>query len=206
MDKNSCIFILFACANLWLTQVCAQTGVTLIKGLDEQAQLPYWELSDDEMSLRFVQRLPDQTRGFFAARGFTSKQAEMLAQNCVFQTVFKNSSTQAERYLEYSLTDWIISNGQQTHSLLTREYWASQALKMDVSKSAQIALHWALYPTQQRYEAGDYNWGMTTFGLRPGSRFELLVKWRQGGQIKQARIPEMECAADIHPDPETYTP
>ena len=50
---------------------------------DEQAQLPYWEIRDAGMSLRLVQRLPDQTRGFFTARGFSAEHAERI-ELCIF--------------------------------------------------------------------------------------------------------------------------
>jgi len=38
-------------------------------GTDKEARLPFWQISDAGMSLRLVQRLPDQTRGYFQARG-----------------------------------------------------------------------------------------------------------------------------------------
>ena len=38
-------------------------------GTDAEAELPYWEVVEHGVSIRLVQRLPDQTRGFFQARG-----------------------------------------------------------------------------------------------------------------------------------------
>ena len=70
------------------TAVPAAKG-TLLTGTDEAAQLPFWEWQDGVMSIRLVQRLPDQTRAFFMARGFDKQHAETIAQSCIFQTVYK---------------------------------------------------------------------------------------------------------------------
>ena len=52
-------------------------------------------LKEKGISLRLVQRLPIQSRAFFLARGFNKQQAEIIAQSCIFQTVFKNTSNKA---------------------------------------------------------------------------------------------------------------
>jgi hypothetical protein len=54
-------------------------------GIDAEVQLPYWEVVEHGISMRLVQRLPDQTRGFFEARGFSVADSELIAQSCVFQ-------------------------------------------------------------------------------------------------------------------------
>jgi len=51
--------------------IAATSGVVVSTGTDEEAQLPYWQAADGSVSIRLVQRLPDQTRGFFLARGFS---------------------------------------------------------------------------------------------------------------------------------------
>ena len=38
--------------------------------------------------------------------------------------------------------------------------------------------------------------GMVTFGLAPGSRFDLEVKWRQKDQTRSLRFDGMRCAPD----------
>lgn len=97
-------------AMLLCATIPANAATKLSTGTDEQAQLPYWEISDAAMSLRLVQRLPDQTRGFFAARGFAPEHAEIIAQSCVFQTVFKNESQRGTPSpLEYDLREWVVS-------------------------------------------------------------------------------------------------
>ena len=182
--------------------ISATSGISVSTGIDEQARLPFWETSDRGMSLRLVQRLPDQTRGFFEARGFSKARAERIAQSCVFQTVFKNISGAAEPSpLDYNLREWVVAHKGRTQGMKTREDWNRAWRENNTPKPARIAFEWALMPTRQRYAPGDYNWGMSMFNLAPGTRFDLTVTWRQHGENRQAVIKGIECAPDIHPTP-----
>lgn len=176
----------------------AAGAAELSTGIDEQAQLPYWELQDEGMSLRLVQRMPDQSRGFFRARGFSKVDVEQVAQRCVFQTVFKNrSNTAIPSPLRYNLENWVVQHGQDTSTMMTREIWQTLWSEHTAPQAARIAFKWALYPTQQTYQPGDYNWGMSMMDLTPGSRFDLKVVWHQYGEMRSALIKDMRCAADI---------
>lgn len=182
--------------------VTVSEAAKLSTGTDEQAQLPYWEISDGAMSLRLVQRLPDQTRGFFAARGFAPEHAEIIAQSCVFQTVFKNESQRGTPSpLEYDLRKWVVSVAGAAQGMKTREDWKAQWQRLGVALPAQLAFEWSLYPTQQVYQAGDYNWGMSTFNLKPGTVFDLTVAWRQHGRAHSETIRGMRCAPDVDSTP-----
>lgn len=180
----------------------AYAGTRLQTGIDQDAALPYWQISDQGMSMRLVQRLPDQTRGYFIARGFADKEADLIARSCVFQTVFKNISNRNQSsQLEYNLHDWIVAVGSRHQGLKLREDWQREWQKRKVTQAAQVAFEWSLYPTQQVYQPGDYNWGMSIFNLAPGTKFDLTVVWRQYGKTHSATIKDIRCAADIHPQP-----
>jgi hypothetical protein len=177
-------------------------ATTLDKGVDEQAQLPYWELRDEGMSLRLVQRLPDQSRAFFLARGFNAEQVEEVAGRCVFQTVYRNLSHEAQPSpLHYRQRDWVIHHPQHEASILTREDWAVLWEARDAPSAARIAFQWALLPPEQTYEPGDYNWGMTMIDLSPGTRFDLEVRWEQFGASRSAVIEDLQCASDTPATP-----
>ena len=172
------------------------------QGIDEQAKLPYWEINDKGMSLRLVQRLPVQSRAFFLARGFSKAQVERVANNCIFQTVFKNTSQQSTpSVLEYDLRDWKVTTGSKSSDMKIREDWIKEWQSIGVAKSQVIAFEWSMYPTAQSYKPGDYNWGMSDFDLRPGTKFDLQISWQQFGQSHRAVIKNMQCAADINPQP-----
>ncbi len=144
-----------------------------------------------------------QTRAFFLARGFNREQAERIAQSCVFQTVVKNRSNQTSRpsRFSYNLNDWQVNHNGKTLPLLTRQKWETIWQQEELNKPVRLAFEWALYPTEQTYQPGDYNWGMTLYGLPPGSRFDLKVVWRQGGERHQTIIPDIQCAEDLDLQP-----
>jgi len=174
----------------------------LLTGTDPTAQLPFWEWQSKGISIRLVQRLPDQTRGYFMARGFNKQQAEQIAQSCIFQTIFKNiANPGSDLVIQYDLTKWRVITSDSEHPLKLREDWEQQWKKLKVSTKAQIAMRWSLLPTQQHYQAQDYNWGMISFNLSPGTKFNLEIHWKLNGQIHTGIIPNVACASDIHPDP-----
>ena len=172
-------------------------------GTDEQAMLPYWQYQDAGMSIRLVQRLPDQTRGYFVARGFSSEHAELIAQSCVFQTVFKNISDKTQpSAITYHMGNWVVSHNDKTGKMKTREKWATQWQSLNVAPPARLAFEWSLLPTTQDYQPGDYNWGMAIFNLSPADSFTLKLTWQQHGEQRSVTISNMQCAADINADPE----
>lgn len=182
--------------------VASSASATVTHGIDAEAQLPYWEVVDEGMSLRLVQRLPDQTRGFFMARGFDAPQADMIAMSCVFQTVFRNTATPDQGGdVDYHLRNWVVHAIGGRQGMKTREDWRAVWVGKQAPKAAQVAFEWSLFPTQQTYRPGDYNWGMSIFNLAPGSAFDLDVVWRWHGKTRAVRIEKMRCADDLHPEP-----
>lgn len=174
----------------------------VITGMDADAELPFWELRVAGMSLRLVQRLPDQTRAYFMGRGFSKAQAEQIAQSCIFQTIYKNTApADSPLIIAYDLNLWEVQHDGKVSKLKVREDWHRQWRQQQVKPAATIAFEWSLLPTRQTYKANDYNWGMTSFNLAPGSRFDLQLRWQENGMAKTARMEQLECAADIHPQP-----
>ncbi len=177
-------------------------GALVSSGVDPEARFPYWEVRDDSVSIRLVQRLPDQTRGFFQARGFRPAEAEIIAQSCVFQTTFRNISGQsAPVTIEYNLREWIIHHDGRRRGLKTREDWKQQWQAGGIARPAQLAFQWALMPTRQQYRPGDYSWGMSVFNLKPGAQFDLDMVWYRNGRREVARIKAIRCAADVTMEP-----
>ncbi|MCR4302533.1 MAG: hypothetical protein NUV51_13100 [Sulfuricaulis sp.] len=187
-------------STMLLTAAVASTAVNT--GIDEEARLPYWEIVEPGVSIRLVQRLPDQTRGFFQARGFSVEDSELIAQGCVFQTVFKNSSALSEPdTIEYNLRNWVVRAGAARRGLKTREDWRKEWSARQAPQSAQLAFEWSLLPTRQTYRPGDYNWGMTLFDLKPGTEFDLDIVWHQDGRKRMVRLKGVRCAADVQLKP-----
>ena len=65
-----------------------------------------------------------------------------------------------------------------------------------MSQAARIALRWSLLPTRQQFQPGDYNWGMSSYGLPPGSHFDIQIVVNIGGHRVEHRLHDIECAQD----------
>jgi len=175
---------------------------SVLKGVDDETKLSFWEWRSDAVSIRLVQRLPDQSRAYFMARKFTSEHAEMIAQSCVFQSVFKNTAPPNKNYVvKYDLSEWRVTYKNKEHGLKIKEKWLNEWQEKNVPMAAQIAFEWSLLPTIQRYHQGDYNWGMTMYALPPGARFDLHLVWYENGIQAQVDIMDMQCGPDIRLEP-----
>ncbi len=180
----------------------APAAAVVNTGTDEEARLPYWEIVEPGVSIRLVQRLPDQTRGFFQARGFSVEDSELIAQSCVFQTVFRNiSAAPAPNTIEYNLREWVVRAAGARRGLKTREDWEKEWNARQAPPSARLAFEWSLLPTRQSYRPGDYNWGMSVFSLKPGDEFDLNVVWHQDGKKRTVPLKGVRCAPDVHLKP-----
>jgi len=172
----------------------------VVRGAQPDTGLAFWRWESDGVSVELVQRLPDQTRAFFQGRGFDSEPADAFALGCVFQTIFRNTATDpGAGGLDYDMAQWrvVTPSGRQAPRL--KEQWDREWAARGVSQAARIAFRWALLPNRQGFEPGDYNWGMTSYGLPPGERFDLELVWSRGGKRETALIPDIECPRDIHP-------
>ncbi len=183
-------------AGMALTGAARAEAVWGVKG---DTGLSFWHWRSEGVSVELVQRLPDQTRAFFLGRGFSAGAADAIALGCVFQTIFKNTAPKGNpTTVEYHMDDWRVSTSSGSQSPKLKEVWDQDWEAMGVSQAARIAFRWSLLPTSQRFEAGDYNWGMTSFGLAPGSRFHLELVWYRDGRRESGRIEDVECARDVH--------
>jgi hypothetical protein len=184
-----------------LAMLSANSLAAVSSGIDEKAKLSFWQWSSEGMSIRWVQRLPDQTRAFFAARQFANGDAEYIVNHCVFQTIYKNTAlADANTVIEYDMADWKVLPKKlpvNVQGLVLKKHWQREWQKRQVLPAAAIAFEWALLPTRHRLLAGDYNWGMTTFGLKPGEHFDLEIIWTVNGKRQTAIIAGMQCAQDV---------
>ena len=187
---------------LMLSSLPLSVHAGLSTGKNPDNGLRYWQWKEAGILFRLTQRLPDQTRAFFAARGFDKQNRERIALACVFQSEFRNTADKTLPPVEYKLDQWRVHDGNQTRKLLVRETWQTIWQKENIPEPARIAFEWSLLPTYQVLQAGDYNWGMTAYGLSPGSHFDLQFSWSRGDKHYTRRIENIQCPPDIHPQPE----
>ena len=170
------------------------TYAEITKTVLPETRLIEWKLLDENLELKLIQRLPDQTQGFFEARGFSKKITHSIAQSCVFQTITRNTSKTKNQRISVSLKNWLIKINNKTQAIKLKEDWDKQWTDNDVKPASRLAFRWASFPTEQTFEPnGDYNWGMISFGPKPGSQFDLYIEWQSNKQTKNAWIKNITC-------------
>jgi len=182
------------------TQTVADESV-IERGEDPETGLKHWLFDNNGFYLKLTQRLPDQTRAYFEARGFDQDSVEIAATSCLFQTMIKNTGKDFGVTVNAELSDWKVVSGGNSKSMLLREYWQKLWLDRKQSQSARVAFEWSLLPSRMKYDVNDYNWGMSSYGLPPGSRFDLLFSWTRKGIKYNGKISDVICPDDIHPEP-----
>lgn len=139
--------------------------------------------------------LPDQVRAFYLGRGFDADSAELLATTaCVFQTVFRNEAVADG--IAFNLAEWRARTARGEQPPKLEREWQREWERRAVPAGARTAFRYALYPTEHRYAVGDWNMGMTTFALPPGSRFDLKFTWHADGKRHEAVMTGVRCATD----------
>ncbi len=166
------------------------TSAAVTVEVGENTGLRTWQWSHEGISLRLVQRLPDQTRAYLQGRGFPPEAADKIATTCFFGTMFRNDGTLP---LDFDLNTWKVAQTGKETAMLVREHWKTYLEESAAPKAARIALHWSLMPTQQHFQPGDYNWGMMVFGLPPGESFDLHMQLTLGGKPIVTTIPGLQC-------------
>lgn len=161
---------------------------------DSETKLIGWKLDEIGFKLELNQLLPNQTRAFFQARGFSVKYADSIANGCVYQTIVHNNSNKP---VTISLKQWRIKTRDgKEQPIKLKEVWDSEW--NDVSQAARIAFRWSTFPTEQTFTSkSDSNWGMTSFGLAPGTSFDLHIFWQLGNEAQDIWIKDMQCPIDL---------
>jgi hypothetical protein len=186
------------CVLLLLLLAGTPLAAEIARSADEETGLRKWHLAEGKLEVELVQRLPDQTRGFFMARGFSPAIADEIAVSCIFQTIIRNTGTQADAVaVSVDLAQWRVIRADGEQGVRLKEPWMASWPENSVGEASRLAFQWALFPTQQEFLADDYNWGMTAFGLPPGAVFDLDLVWQEDGTMHTTRIATLECAPDV---------
>ncbi|WP_296806092.1 hypothetical protein [Thiocapsa sp.] len=159
--------------------------------VDPETGAATYETQAQGVSLSLTQLLPDQVRAFYVARGFDLADADVFAEACVYMTVLRNDT--APGTLDFRLSDWEVQHSEEVRSLPPLDDWLAQWAARGVPDSARLAFRWAQFPSEQSYAPGEWNQGMMATGLPPGSRFDLIARWRIADQTYEGRLDDVRC-------------
>jgi hypothetical protein len=173
-------------------------GAEVLRSANEENGLEKWHFIDGDIEIELVQRLPDQTRALLMNHAFSTAVIEQLALGCMFQTIIRNSGKSSTgQVVSIDLTQWRMQHAGRTGSILLKEPLLASWSDEDADPAAKLVIRWGMFPTQQDYLPGDYNWGLTAYGIPPGSRFDLVVTWEEGGTQRSGEIKDIVCAPDV---------
>ncbi|MEN8108891.1 MAG: hypothetical protein ABFS22_12920 [Pseudomonadota bacterium] len=157
-----------------------------------------WHFSAGDIEIELIQRLPDQTRALFMKHEFSRDVIEQLALSCMFQTIIRNSNVSGSgQTVSIDLSRWRMHHAGKETGILLKEPLLDSWSDADASPAAKLVVRWGMFPTQQDYFPGDYNWGLTAYGITPGSGFDLEVNWMEGQVAHSGRITDIICAPDV---------
>jgi hypothetical protein len=168
------------------------------RSVNEENGLQGWHFSDSDIEIELIQRLPDQTRALLMNHKFSREVIEQMALSCMFQTIIRNTGkSAANRVVSIDLTEWRMLHEGKVRKPLMKEPLLDSWTDEDADPAAKLVVRWGMFPTQQEYLPGDYNWGLTAYGIPPGATFDLDVAWREGGALRRGEIKGVVCAPDV---------
>jgi hypothetical protein len=168
------------------------------RSANEENGLEKWHFRASDIEIELVQRLPDQTRALLMNHAFSREVIEQLALSCMFQTIIRNTGKSGAREtLAIDLTQWRMQHEGKTGSILLKEPLLASWSDEDADAAAKLVIRWGMFPTQQEYLPSDYNWGLTAYGIPPGSIFDLAVTWQEGDVQHSGEIKGIVCAPDV---------
>lgn len=170
----------------------------VLRSANEDNGLEKWHFTEGDIEIELVQRLPDQTRALFMKHEFSREVVEDLATSCMFQTIIRNSGKSASgQPVSIDLTGWRMQYAGKVSGIQLKEPLIESWSDTDASPAAKLVVRWGMFPTRQEYLPGDYNWGLTAYGIPPGSQFDLDVTWREGEKSRSGEIRGVVCAPDV---------
>jgi len=185
---------LLACgfAMAWLAHAGVQRSSNEDNGLEK------WHFIEGDIEIELVQRLPDQTRAMFMKHDFSREIVEAMATSCMFQTIIRNSGKSGSgQPVSIDLTQWRMRYKGKQRGILLKEPLIASWSDEEASPAAKLVVRWGMFPTQQEYLPGDYNWGLTAYGIPPGATFDLDVSWVEGDKLRTGEIKGIVCAPDV---------
>ncbi len=167
----------------------------VISSATGQEEPDFRKYSGNGLRLEIAPLGQDQVQAFFIGRDFSASDARFIAETgCIFRSAIGNAGKNADDpKVTVQLGKWQVTSGDKIRGVLTREKWAEIWVKRKVEESPKIAFHWSLFPTLQNYSPSDYNWGLISFALPAGTKFDLQLTWLLDGIEQKHTLKGLEC-------------
>ena len=120
-----------------------------------QKTLPL-KVSNENMSITFRPRSPDQMDSFYGARGFPKAMRDILKKQCFITVGIRNTSQQK---IWLNLADWKFSVNGKPIKREHRDQWKQRWQDMNIPLRYQSTFRWTLIPETLDYLPGEKEGG-----------------------------------------------
>jgi hypothetical protein len=154
--------------------------------------------ADDSVSIRIVQRSPEQLAAFYLARGFNQAAIDQILKTCVITPIIENKTFDA---LWLELDRWRFTRADDTIARLPRDYWPEQWRASGLPQAQQSTFGWTLLPEVRDLRIDESAGGsvIIPWQTRP---FTLSMHFPTGldrqGPVKTVIFEDLECVGDVH--------
>ncbi|MEJ2106202.1 MAG: hypothetical protein P8X48_02585 [Acidiferrobacteraceae bacterium] len=142
-------------------------------------------VEQDGISLRVIQRTPEQISAFYAARGFPSGAVQRLARDACFLGVGIRNGRKEIVWLEPSR--WRLERDGKRIRRLDRPYWDRVWAKIGLPKASQSTFGWTQLPESRDLRPGEGVGGNITIAPTAGP-FRLRARFKLGARRDQGEI------------------
>lgn len=193
-SQLNCYFRVMVVGALLVVISVTATAAETVHVIHPQTGIHTWEHHDQGVGFTLMQISPDQARAFFLARGFDRPAVDYYASHCVFMTIVRNESVEAS--ISNNLADWRMhTKSTKAGKLKLASDWLHEWKQRGIAEPQMIAFEWSQFPQSQNFQMGDWNQGMTTYALLPGSNFDLDFAWHVKGVKHETTLEKIQCAS-----------
>jgi len=151
---------------------------------------------DDTVSIRIVQRSPEQLTAFYLGRGFNQASIDQILGTCFVTPIIHNKSFDV---LWLELDNWQFSRGDEQIPRIKRDYWPEKWKKSGLPQAHQSTFWWTLMPEVRDLRL-DESVGGSVVIPRQSRPFTLTMNFHTGadkqGPLKTIVFKDIECVTD----------
>ncbi|MDH5692058.1 MAG: hypothetical protein OEZ47_03015 [Gammaproteobacteria bacterium] len=156
------------------------------------------EYEDEEVYARIVRRTPEQLRGFYLGREFSSAAVDKIVQSCLITPIIKNKKLEA---LWVDLDLWRFE-GKERIQRLGREHWHKTWDELQLKQAHRSTFGWTLMPEVRDLRLDEGVGGSVVIPWQTGP-FTLRMRFPTGlkreGPVKEIVFKDLTCVEDIKP-------
>ncbi|MDH5178605.1 MAG: hypothetical protein OEY07_02990 [Gammaproteobacteria bacterium] len=147
---------------------------------------PRTEVKTPELTVRLIERTPEQIAAFYEARGFSKQMVQVLKAQCFLGVLIKNTSPHV---IWLDLAGWTFTDQTGAVPRLDRTYWRDKWQALQIPMAHQSTFRWTLLPEKLDFRPDEREGGNILLPRRGHPlRIEAVFMLDDGTQQKPVKI------------------